>query len=100
MKKLITLPDKIDEILKNHKEKTGVSVTAYIQRAVYLQMINDRLMNIKPVTVYFNKNTGEILEKVTIEKSDKKINKVPESIKYCDGDKCQVNLDDNCGCKT
>lgn len=55
MKKLITLPDEIKEVLDEHKEHTGVSVTSYIQQAIFKQMLNDGLLKIK-TKVYLTKD--------------------------------------------
>lgn len=77
-KLLLKLPEQIHFILQNYKKKTGMSMTSYIQRALYRQLINDRLLYIKMVTLNVDPENGEMLDSV------------PESIKYCDGDKCQV----------
>lgn len=90
MKKLIQLPDKIHDVLKNYKEKTGMSISAYIYRAIYKAMVHDKLINIKRVNIYVDKNTGKVIEKPK-KKEEDKINAPPESIKYCDGDKCSVD---------
>ena len=75
MKKLITLPDEVSDILNNYKEKTGMSATSYIQRAVYKSLIHDKLMIIKPRIIYYEKedeNNGNKLNE-TVEVVPEKI---------------------------
>jgi len=94
--KLINLPDTIHEILMNYKEKTGISASAYIQRALYRQMINDNLMKIKTDTVIVDKETGKVIGLHEVcnrcyRKENLSKNVLSEDLKYCDGDKCEVN---------
>lgn len=76
MKKLIELPDNIKKILDDYKEKTGIPVTQYIQKAVYKQMIRDDLIQIKTRIVYIEEN------EVEVEPAEGEI--------FCDGDSCEV----------
>lgn len=55
MKKLIDYPEEIDNILKEYKKKTGMSVAAYIQRAIYKAMVHDKLINIRRLTINLDK---------------------------------------------
>lgn len=80
--KLIRYPIKIHEILEEVKEKSGISINAYIQEAIIKKLVHDKYLVIKSTTILCDKDTGKIVESI------------PEELKYCDGDKCQVRLDD------
>lgn len=62
MKKLIEIPEKIDNILKKYKKKTGVPISAYIQHAIFKQMIHDGLIMIKRVTINVNKDNNKVVD--------------------------------------
>lgn len=81
MKKLITIPDEINDILQEYKDKTGIAVTAYIQEAIYRRMIHDKLMIIKTVTVHVDKE-GKT-------ESERKIEE-PQGERFCDSDRCEI----------
>lgn len=83
MKKLITIPDEIYDILNKYKETTGISMSAYIQEALYKKLIHDRLMVVKTTPVYVGKK---------LDKKIRSIQQMPEGIKYCDGDKCEIPI--------
>lgn len=74
MDKLISYPKKIDEILKRYKDKTGVSVTQYIRKALIKQMILDGLIE-------FEKETF-------VEKEDGSLEAKGE--RYCDSASCEL----------
>ena len=83
MKKLIDIPEKIHNILLEHKERTGRNVTGMILEALYRWLIHENLMIVKRRVVYVdeeNKSNGKIIA----------AQEVPESIKFCDGDSCEM----------
>lgn len=81
--KLISFPKFILDKLDEYKMKTGISSTSYIRNSLIKQMVLDKL-------IYFK------IEYV-ITKQEKQINKnsIPESLKYCDSEHCEVNYDKN-----
>lgn len=73
MDKLITYPKELDEILKEYKEKTGISVTQYIRKALIKQMILDELIEFEKKT--FVEENGALQ---------------PKGEKYCDSASCEI----------
>lgn len=100
MKKLINVPEEILKVLKEYKKQTGINASAYIVKALYKQMINDNLIKTKTVTIYIDKETGNIINvnplcdncNKVMRNPNVKINAPDESVKFCDGDKCEVQL--------
>lgn len=78
IKKLISMPKKILEKLKDFKEKTGISANSYMRNAIVRQMIADGLINITPLNLSAGRE-----RKIKIETP-------PEDIKYCNGDSCSI----------
>lgn len=83
--KLLNIPDKIFEILEEHKKITGRSMSSMIMEALYKWMIHERLMMIRTRIVYIDKE---------VERTKKQT--IPNAIMYCDSDKCQVIRKDGC----
>ena len=73
MKKTIEIPDELYEVLEEHKKTTGRPITGMIQEGLYRWMVHERL--VKPKTREINMKRKE---------------KLPEELKFCDGDKCNV----------
>jgi uncharacterized membrane protein YheB (UPF0754 family) len=94
MKKLITIPNRIHDILEEHKKLTGRSITSLVQEAIYKWMIHEKLLTQRRVKLFFDEKTGIILTEEQYKDlengKDKKISEFPEAIKYCDGDKCEI----------
>lgn len=74
---LLRLPIDIFKILEDYKKMTGVSITNQIYEAVAWRLITKGLISL-----------DEFREKET--KKEEPIQQVPESIKYCDGDRCEI----------
>jgi len=95
MKKLLFIPDKVHDVLVEHKELTGRAISSMIQEALYKWLIHERLMIPKLVTLYYNKTTNKYFSEEEYNKMNgngktKIINAPPEGIKFCDGDKCEL----------
>lgn len=76
VKKLISLPEEINDRLKEYKARVGVPVTQYIQEAIYRQMIRDGLIKIKTKEVYITEKQEVVAE--------------PKGSKFCDSEKCEL----------
>lgn len=81
--KLISFPNFILDKLDEYKQKTGISSTAYIRLALIKAMVLDKLIYFK--TKYIITNQENQINK----------NSIPESLKYCDSEHCEVNYDKN-----
>ena len=75
MKKSIEIPDNISDVLEQHKIDTGRPVSGMIQEAIWRWAIHEKLIKIRIVVI-------------KREKTAKKINKMPEELKFCNGPKC------------
>lgn len=74
----LRFPINIWKAIKNYAKESGCSYTNVIYTAVFFFLYSRNLINI---------------EKPSIEIENKRIlNKIPEAIKYCDGDKCEVDM--------
>jgi hypothetical protein len=74
---LLRLPIDIFKILEEYKSMTGVSITNQIYETVAWRLITKGLISL-----------DEFREKET--KKEEPFQQIPEDIKYCDGDKCQI----------
>lgn len=80
--KLISFPEEILDKLEEYRQKTGIPATDYIRDCVCRKMIIDGLIFIKTRYIFIEK-----------EENGKKLlpNTPPEEIKFCDGDKCEID---------
>lgn len=95
MKKLLTIPDEVHKLLEDYKELTGRSVTGIIQEAIYRWLIHEKILIPKRVILYYDEKldkyfTEEQMKEIKRGNKQKKINSIPEELKFCEGDKCQV----------
>ena len=70
----LRLPDHIFKVIDEFKEASGVSYTNFIYNAIYWYCITKQLL---PLQLNGKKNTSSH-------------NTLPNELKFCDGDKCQV----------
>jgi len=78
----IRVKDTIKDKLEQLKEKTGLSINYYVNYAIVKQLIMDKLLK-----------HWEYMDMSKPDPHYEVYNKLPEDAKYCDGDKCEVDLD-------
>ena len=71
--KLIRIPDKINDVLEQHKIDTGRSITGMLQESLYRWLVNEKLIRIRTISISIQK---------------KKEEEMPNDIKFCTNDKC------------
>ena len=82
--KLIEFPEPVLDALAEYKKQTGISASDYIRDATCRRMIVDGVIRIKTITIDVEqKGNGKKIQEI--------INAPPEAIKFCDGDKCEVD---------
>lgn len=74
------MPDEIHELLVNLKGKFGCSITSQILQYIARGLIKDGLYPVSNLVSvrYTRRNPPDT-------------NMMPEGVKYCDGDKCEVD---------
>lgn len=73
--KLISFPEEMLQALDDYKKLTGIPATDYIRDTVARRMVTDGLIKLKTKTIVI----------------EDRVTEVPEAIKFCDGDKCEVH---------
>jgi len=100
MKKLLNIPDRVHDILIEHKKLTGRSVSGMITEALFKWLVHEKLFIPIRVRLYYDEKldeyfTEEDYERIKNNCGVKKIEIPPQAVVYCDSDKCSVvGLDD------
>lgn len=82
---VLRLPEHIFQVIKTHKEVSGVSYTNFIYNAVYWYMVCKKMISLpySTDTKLFPANW----------KGD--WNTAPSEVMYCDSDKCELPVEEN-----
>ena len=100
MKKLLNIPDKVHDILQEHKKLTGRSISGMITEALFKWLVHEKLFVPLRVRLYYDEKLDKYFteEQYKLIKGNgkvKKNNAPPQAVMYCDSDKCGViSLDD------
>ena len=85
----LRMPDDIYEILVKIRENFRVAMNAKIMDYIARGLINDKYY---PINKLFNDNPKRYQNDI---QNDINLNPLPEDVKFCDGDKCEIDYSEN-----